>query len=74
MEDQISLLKGAALEMYHIALNPTFCPKSHHFLCGPLRYSMKDAAHGERDGKGTGVFNTHARAHPGAPGIECKCT
>lgn len=47
MEDQISLLKGAALEMYHIALNPTFCPQSRHFLCGALRYRMEDAAHGE---------------------------
>ncbi|XP_055993772.1 nuclear receptor subfamily 1 group I member 3 [Sorex fumeus] len=45
MEDQISLLKGAALEMYHIVLNDTFCPQSRHFLCGELRYSREDAVH-----------------------------
>ncbi|XP_027710593.1 nuclear receptor subfamily 1 group I member 3 isoform X1 [Vombatus ursinus] len=45
MEDQISLLKGAALEICHIELNTTFCPRSHTFLCGPLRYTLQDAAH-----------------------------
>ncbi|XP_068926619.1 nuclear receptor subfamily 1 group I member 3 [Petaurus breviceps papuanus] len=45
MEDQISLLKGAALEICHIELNTTFCPQSLTFLCGPLRYTLQDAAH-----------------------------
>ncbi|XP_036622335.1 nuclear receptor subfamily 1 group I member 3 isoform X2 [Trichosurus vulpecula] len=45
MEDQISLLKGAALEICHIELNTIFCPYSHAFLCGPLRYTLRDAAH-----------------------------
>ncbi|KAM9003706.1 nuclear receptor subfamily 1 group I member 3 [Sarcophilus harrisii] len=45
IEDQISLLKGAALEICHIELNTTFCPHSHTFLCGPLRYTLQDAAH-----------------------------
>ncbi|XP_074044257.1 nuclear receptor subfamily 1 group I member 3 isoform X2 [Macrotis lagotis] len=47
IEDQISLLKGAALEICHIELNSTFCLHSHTFLCGPLRYTVQDAAHGE---------------------------
>ncbi|XP_021098075.1 nuclear receptor subfamily 1 group I member 3-like isoform X2 [Heterocephalus glaber] len=46
MEDQISLLKGAALEIYAIALNTTFCLETQHFLCGPLRYRVEDAIHG----------------------------
>uniref|UniRef100_A0A8D2CW21 Nuclear receptor subfamily 1 group I member 3 n=1 Tax=Sciurus vulgaris TaxID=55149 RepID=A0A8D2CW21_SCIVU len=45
MEDQISLLKGAAVEISHIALNTTFCLQTQNFLCGPLRYTMEDAAH-----------------------------
>nr|XP_020827693.1 nuclear receptor subfamily 1 group I member 3 isoform X2 [Phascolarctos cinereus] len=45
MEDQISLLKGAAPEICHIELNTTFCPHSHTFLCGPLRYTLQDIAH-----------------------------
>ncbi|XP_069336419.1 nuclear receptor subfamily 1 group I member 3 isoform X13 [Eulemur rufifrons] len=45
MEDQISLLKGAAVEIVHIALNSTFCLQTQNFLCGPLRYTMEDAAH-----------------------------
>ncbi|XP_058165985.1 nuclear receptor subfamily 1 group I member 3 [Dasypus novemcinctus] len=45
MEDQISLLKGAAVEICHIALNTTFCLQTQHFLCGPLRYTMEDGAH-----------------------------
>ncbi|XP_021098076.1 nuclear receptor subfamily 1 group I member 3-like isoform X3 [Heterocephalus glaber] len=45
MEDQISLLKGAALEIYAIALNTTFCLETQHFLCGPLRYRVEDAIH-----------------------------
>ncbi|XP_043857976.1 nuclear receptor subfamily 1 group I member 3 isoform X1 [Dromiciops gliroides] len=45
IEDQISLLKGAALEICHIELNTTFCPHSHTFICGPLRYTFQDAAH-----------------------------
>ncbi|XP_072500110.1 nuclear receptor subfamily 1 group I member 3 isoform X2 [Notamacropus eugenii] len=45
MEDQISLLKGAALEICHIELNTTFCPHSQTFLCGPLRYTYQDAVH-----------------------------
>lgn len=48
MEDQISLLKGAAVEISHIALNTTFCLQTRNFLCGPLRYTMEDAAHGEK--------------------------
>uniref|UniRef100_G3SN44 Nuclear receptor subfamily 1 group I member 3 n=1 Tax=Loxodonta africana TaxID=9785 RepID=G3SN44_LOXAF len=44
MEDQISLLKGAALEICHIALNTTFCLQTQNFLCGPLRYTMEDGA------------------------------
>nr|XP_055190278.1 nuclear receptor subfamily 1 group I member 3 isoform X3 [Nyctereutes procyonoides] len=46
MEDQISLLKGAAVEICHIALNTTFCLQTRHFLCGPLRYTMEDGVHG----------------------------
>ncbi|XP_007945932.1 nuclear receptor subfamily 1 group I member 3 [Orycteropus afer afer] len=42
MEDQISLLKGAAVEICHIALNTTFCLQTQNFLCGPLRYTMED--------------------------------
>ncbi|XP_077012795.1 nuclear receptor subfamily 1 group I member 3 [Tamandua tetradactyla] len=45
MEDQISLLKGAAVEICHIALNTTFCLRTQNFLCGPLRYTIEDAAH-----------------------------
>ncbi|XP_077743372.1 nuclear receptor subfamily 1 group I member 3 isoform X2 [Canis aureus] len=45
MEDQISLLKGAAVEICHIALNTTFCLQTRHFLCGPLRYTMEDGVH-----------------------------
>ncbi|XP_047409412.1 nuclear receptor subfamily 1 group I member 3 isoform X2 [Sciurus carolinensis] len=45
MEDQISLLKGAAVEISHIALNTTFCLQTQNFLCGPLRYTMEDVAH-----------------------------
>ncbi|XP_027621986.1 nuclear receptor subfamily 1 group I member 3 isoform X1 [Tupaia chinensis] len=45
MEDQISLLKGAAVEICHIALNTTFCLQTQNFLCGPLRYTMEDGAH-----------------------------
>lgn len=47
LEDQISLLKGATIEICHIALNTTFCLQSQHFLCGPLRYTREDGAHGE---------------------------
>ncbi|XP_040085969.1 nuclear receptor subfamily 1 group I member 3 isoform X2 [Oryx dammah] len=46
MEDQISLLKGAAIEICHIALNTTFCLQTQNFLCGPLRYTIEDAAQG----------------------------
>ncbi|XP_057584720.1 nuclear receptor subfamily 1 group I member 3 isoform X1 [Hippopotamus amphibius kiboko] len=42
MEDQISLLKGAAVEICHIALNTTFCLQTQNFLCGPLRYTIED--------------------------------
>ncbi|KAM5160132.1 nuclear receptor subfamily 1 group I member 3 isoform 6-T6 [Callospermophilus lateralis] len=45
MEDQISLLKGAAVEICHIALNTTFCLQTQNFLCGPLHYTMEDGAH-----------------------------
>ncbi|XP_054549506.1 nuclear receptor subfamily 1 group I member 3 [Talpa occidentalis] len=45
IEDQISLLKGAAVEICHIALNTTFCLQTQNFLCGPLRYTIKDGAH-----------------------------
>ncbi|XP_039102376.1 nuclear receptor subfamily 1 group I member 3 isoform X2 [Hyaena hyaena] len=45
MEDQISLLKGAAIEICHIALNTTFCLQTQNFLCGPLRYTIEDGAH-----------------------------
>ncbi|XP_037681435.1 nuclear receptor subfamily 1 group I member 3 isoform X2 [Choloepus didactylus] len=45
MEDQISLLKGAAVEICHIALNTTFCLQTQNFRCGPLRYTMEDGAH-----------------------------
>uniref|UniRef100_A0ABI7XWW1 Nuclear receptor subfamily 1 group I member 3 n=1 Tax=Felis catus TaxID=9685 RepID=A0ABI7XWW1_FELCA len=45
MEDQISLLKGAAVEMCHIALNTTFCLQTQNFLCGPLHYAIEDGAH-----------------------------
>lgn len=47
MEDQISLLKGAAIEICHIALNTTFCLQTQNFLCGPLRYTIEDAAQGK---------------------------
>ncbi|OBS82766.1 hypothetical protein A6R68_23253 [Neotoma lepida] len=47
MEDQISLLKGAAVEILHISLNATFCLQTQNFFCGPLCYKMEDAAHGE---------------------------
>ncbi|XP_029426738.1 nuclear receptor subfamily 1 group I member 3 isoform X1 [Nannospalax galili] len=45
MEDQISLLKGAALEILHIILNTTFCLQTQHFFCGPLCYTMEDGVH-----------------------------
>ncbi|XP_075845199.1 nuclear receptor subfamily 1 group I member 3 isoform X3 [Microtus pennsylvanicus] len=45
MEDQISLLKGAAVEILHISLNLTFCLQTQNFLCGPLCYRIEDAAH-----------------------------
>ncbi|XP_045311244.1 nuclear receptor subfamily 1 group I member 3 isoform X1 [Leopardus geoffroyi] len=45
MEDQISLLKGAAVEICHIALNTTFCLQTQNFLCGPLHYAIEDGAH-----------------------------
>uniref|UniRef100_A0A0D9S3D0 Nuclear receptor subfamily 1 group I member 3 n=1 Tax=Chlorocebus sabaeus TaxID=60711 RepID=A0A0D9S3D0_CHLSB len=45
IEDQISLLKGAAVEICHIVLNTTFCLQTQNFLCGPLRYTIEDAAH-----------------------------
>ncbi|XP_078297335.1 nuclear receptor subfamily 1 group I member 3 isoform X3 [Panthera onca] len=45
MEDQISLLKGAAVEICHIALNTTFCLQTQNFLCGPLHYTIEDGAH-----------------------------
>ncbi|XP_073895206.1 nuclear receptor subfamily 1 group I member 3 isoform X8 [Macaca fascicularis] len=44
IEDQISLLKGAAVEICHIVLNTTFCLQTQNFLCGPLRYTIEDAA------------------------------
>ncbi|KAM9106748.1 LOW QUALITY PROTEIN: nuclear receptor subfamily 1 group I member 3 [Megaptera novaeangliae] len=44
MEDQISLLKEAAVEC-HIALNTTFCLQTQNFLCGPLRYTVEDGVH-----------------------------
>ncbi|XP_023070091.1 nuclear receptor subfamily 1 group I member 3 isoform X7 [Piliocolobus tephrosceles] len=44
IEDQISLLKGAAVEICHIVLNTTFCLQTQNFLCGPLRYTLEDAA------------------------------
>ncbi|KAL0590887.1 Nuclear receptor subfamily 1 group I member 3 [Plecturocebus cupreus] len=44
IEDQISLLKGAALEICHIVLNTTFCLQTQNFLCGPLRYTIEDGA------------------------------
>lgn len=47
MEDQISLLKGAAVEILHISLNATFCLQTQNFFCGPLCYKMEDAAYGE---------------------------
>lgn len=47
MEDQISLLKGAAVEILHISLNTTFCLQTQNFFCGPLCYKMEDAVHGE---------------------------
>ncbi|XP_063128655.1 nuclear receptor subfamily 1 group I member 3 isoform X3 [Rattus norvegicus] len=46
MEDQISLLKGAAVEILHISLNTTFCLQTQNFFCGPLCYKMEDAVHG----------------------------
>ncbi|XP_012886099.1 PREDICTED: nuclear receptor subfamily 1 group I member 3 [Dipodomys ordii] len=45
IEDQISLLKGAALEICQISLNTTFCLQTQNFLCGPLRYRMEDGVH-----------------------------
>lgn len=47
MEDQISLLKGAAVEILHISLNATFCLQTQNFFCGPLCYKREDAAYGE---------------------------
>lgn len=49
MEDQISLLKGAAVEILHISLNTTFCLQTQNFFCGPLCYKMEDAIHGEME-------------------------
>ncbi|XP_004641221.1 nuclear receptor subfamily 1 group I member 3-like isoform X2 [Octodon degus] len=46
MEDQLSLLKGAAVEMFQIALNTTFCLQTQSFLCGPLCYTVEDIIHG----------------------------
>ncbi|XP_005404575.1 PREDICTED: nuclear receptor subfamily 1 group I member 3-like isoform X2 [Chinchilla lanigera] len=46
VEDQLSLLKGAAVEMCQIALNTTFCLQTQNFLCGPLCYTVEDALHG----------------------------
>lgn len=51
MEDQISLLKGAAVEILHISLNTTFCLQTQNFFCGPLCYKFEDAAHGEMVGQ-----------------------
>ncbi|XP_008698869.1 nuclear receptor subfamily 1 group I member 3 isoform X4 [Ursus maritimus] len=48
MEDQISLLKGAAVEICHIALNTTFCLQTQNFFCGPLRYTLEDGVHAPR--------------------------
>ncbi|XP_007537485.1 nuclear receptor subfamily 1 group I member 3 isoform X2 [Erinaceus europaeus] len=45
MEDQISLLKGAAVEICQIALNTTFCLQTQNFLCGPLRYTVEHGTH-----------------------------
>ncbi|KAL1769697.1 nuclear receptor subfamily 1 group I member 3 isoform X1 [Sigmodon hispidus] len=45
VEDQISLLKGAAVEILHISLNTTFCLQTQSFFCGPLCYKMEDAVH-----------------------------
>ncbi|XP_005404576.1 PREDICTED: nuclear receptor subfamily 1 group I member 3-like isoform X3 [Chinchilla lanigera] len=45
VEDQLSLLKGAAVEMCQIALNTTFCLQTQNFLCGPLCYTVEDALH-----------------------------
>ncbi|XP_047561253.1 nuclear receptor subfamily 1 group I member 3 isoform X3 [Lutra lutra] len=45
MEDQISLLKGAAVEICHVALNTTFCLQTQNFLCGPLCYTLEDGVH-----------------------------
>ncbi|XP_058516521.1 nuclear receptor subfamily 1 group I member 3 [Ochotona princeps] len=47
IEDQIYLLKGAAVEICHIILNTTFCLQTQNFFCGPLRYTMQDGAHGD---------------------------
>lgn len=47
IEDQISLLKGAAIEICHIALNSTFCLQTQNFFCGPLHYTIEDGALGE---------------------------
>ncbi|XP_036090625.1 nuclear receptor subfamily 1 group I member 3 isoform X3 [Rousettus aegyptiacus] len=44
IEDQISLLKGAAVEICHIALNSTFCLQTQNFFCGPLHYTIEDGA------------------------------
>lgn len=48
IEDQIYLLKGAAVEICHIILNTTFCLQTQNFFCGPLRYTMEDGAHCEQ--------------------------
>lgn len=45
MEDQISLLKGAAVEILHISLNTTFCLQTQNFFCGPLCYKIEDAVY-----------------------------
>ncbi|XP_042831694.1 nuclear receptor subfamily 1 group I member 3 isoform X4 [Panthera tigris] len=64
MEDQISLLKGAAVEICHIALNTTFCLQTQNFLCGPLHYAIEDGAHGE-----TALEPQRARALRDRPGV-----
>nr|XP_002715180.2 nuclear receptor subfamily 1 group I member 3 isoform X1 [Oryctolagus cuniculus]XP_051714417.1 nuclear receptor subfamily 1 group I member 3 isoform X1 [Oryctolagus cuniculus] len=45
IEDQISLLKGAAVEICQILLNTTFCVQTQNFHCGPLHYTKEDGVH-----------------------------
>uniref|UniRef100_A0A5F9D2X8 Nuclear receptor subfamily 1 group I member 3 n=1 Tax=Oryctolagus cuniculus TaxID=9986 RepID=A0A5F9D2X8_RABIT len=45
IEDQISLLKGAAVEICQILLNTTFCIQTQNFHCGPLHYTKEDGVH-----------------------------